>query len=312
MKIVCSNIKIVFSERAWAESVMGRGLGATMVINVKTVLRSSAFALCAIALTSIAQPAPASTLDFGGPALTIGPSPFYSGSPSSNNVINSPSAPSTGSVLTDPTGPNLTANTPWVMNGFVSTTLTNYAVNWFYAGSESGYAITFSAIGLTGGMGPFTENNNNNSCSGSCASSGTTAPVFMGMTTNSLAFTLSWATGSVTNNGSTTDPNPTPGNGIANLIFSFLQPNSGGPGFTLTILPTNWFAFALNDNGSGDDDHDDFVGFGQIIPLLTGQAGTTPIPATLSLFGSVIAGGLALGAWRKRRKRRGKARQLIA
>lgn len=233
--------------------------------------------------------ASANTLDFGGASLVAGIVPFYGSAPSENNVINSPGSPSTGSVLSDPTGPNVGSSTPWVMGGAPTTTLSQYSVNWFYAGSESGYNITFSAPGLAGGTGPYTEADSNNNCIG-CSAHGTISPVFMGTTQNSLAFLLSWASGSASSQA----PN-------ANLIYSYLQPDESGTAFTLTTDPTSWFAFGLNDSGSSDSDYDDFVGFAQIISSPAQGPGEAPLPGSLPLLGT----GLTLGAllFRKRRQR---------
>ncbi len=128
---------------------------------MKTVFAKVALAaLCATALTAVSHPALAATVSITGNMLTIGPNPLYGSAVSSNNVVNSPGAPATGSVLLDTTGPTLTGATPWVMQGGVSANVTgNYAVGWYFTGSESGYNITFSAPGVT----PFTEGNQNNS-----------------------------------------------------------------------------------------------------------------------------------------------------
>ena len=231
--------------------------------------------------------AQANTLDFGGTPLVAGIVPFYGSAPSENNVVNSPGSPSTGSVLTDPTGPNVGSGTPWIMGGAPTTTLSQYSVNWFYAGSESGYNITFSAAGLTGGTGPYTETDSNNNCIG-CSAHGAISPVFMGTTQNSLAFLLSWASGSASSQTS---------NG--NLIYAYLQPDESGAAFTLTTDPTNWFAFGLNDSGSSDSDFDDFVGFAQIISSPAQGPGEAPLPGALPL----LATGLTIGVFLLRRRR---------
>jgi hypothetical protein len=59
--------------------------------------------------------------------------------------------------------------------------------------------------------------------------------------------------------------------------------------------------FGFNDNGAGDDNHDDFVG---ILSLTPGklQPGNTPIPGALPLFGSVLGGGFLFRKLRKRRQ----------
>jgi len=253
--------------------VMTRGVALRVIVGVVFCLTGSVVA-------------EASTLDLGGSAMStrIG---FYGSAVYQNNVVNSAGSPSTGSVLTDPTGPNIGANTPWLAGASPSSTLANYSVNWFYAGSESGYNITFDATGLNGGTGPYTEHNANYNCYGCGAHP--LSPVFMGTTENSLAFSLSWKSGSV--------KSQTPGN---NLIFAYLRPDSTGTHFTLSKDPSDWFVFALNDSGSPDSDYDDFVGFAQVVVPHGPGPGQTPLPAALPLMGTgLLAGGIML---KKRRR----------
>ena len=247
-------------------------------------------ALAALLICGVS--AQASTLDLGGSTLSPARMGFYGSAPSQNNVINSPGSPATGSVLTDPTGPNVGANSPWLSGAAPTTTLATYSVNWFYAGSESGYNITFNAPGLSGGAGPYTESDSNSNCVG-CAPHSVTTPVFMGTTQNSLSFVLSWITGSVGSQN--------PGN---NLIYAYLQPDSTNTNFTLTTNPTDWFVFGLNDSGSPDSDYDDFVGFAQIVQSPGPGPGQTPLPAALPLMATAMLGG---GMLLKRRKRAAKA-----
>jgi hypothetical protein len=251
------------------------------------LIKRSSFVIGLALLLSGAGSAGANTLDFGGAPLLAGSVPFYGSASYENNVINSPGSPSTGSVLFDPTGPNVGSNTPWVMGGALTTTLSQYSVSWFYAGSESGYNITFSAPGLAGGTGPYTESDSNNNCVG-CGAHGVISPVFMGTTQNSLAFLLSWTGGSVSSQTSS-----------ANLIYSYLQPDNAETSFTLTTDPTNWFAFGLNDSGSSDSDYDDFVGFAEIMSSPAQGPGETPLPGSLPL----LATGLSVGALLFRRRR---------
>jgi hypothetical protein len=68
----------------------------------------------------------------------------------------------------------------------------------------------------------------------------------------------------------------------------------------LTDRPTQFVVFGFNDNGFGDDNHDDFVGVMALVP--GGLAGDTPIPGALPLFGSVLGGGLLFRRLRKRNK----------
>jgi len=276
---------------------------------MKTVFAKVALAaLCATALTAVSHTAHAGTVSITGNTLNVGPNPLYGSASGSNNVINSPGAPATGSVLFDPTGPLLTGATPWVMQGGVSSTVSgNYAVNWFFTGSESGFSITFNAPGVT----PFTEGNQNNSAYAGGPPLTNGSYQILGQSLGSGAglidFSLAWNGGgpgnTVSNNGAQT----LPGSGTANLIFSYLDPTTfGNTGFaTLTSTAGDWFAFALNDNGGPDDNHDDFVVFAQVVAC--GERGCappqfTPLPAALPLFGSILGGGFVAGVWRKRRK----------
>jgi hypothetical protein len=279
---------------------------------MKTVFAKVALAaLCATALTAVSQTANAGTVTITGNVLNIGPTPLYGPAVSSDNVVNSPGSPATGSVLLDPTGPNLTASTPWVMQGGVSSNVAGaYTTAFYFTGSESGYNITFSAPGVT----PFTEGNqNNNAYAGGPPLTGPLgAYQLLGTSTGSgpglINFTLTWNGGGPGNTVSNTGTQSLPGDGTANLIFSYLDPSTyASLGLaTLTTTPGDWFAFALNDNGGNDDNHDDFVGFAEVTAC--GEAGCgappgfTPIPAALPLFGSVLGGGFVAGVWRKRRK----------
>ena len=49
-----------------------------------------------------------------------------------------------------------------------------------------------------------------------------------------------------------------------------------------------------------DDNHDDFMGIAQVIA--GNNEGTTPLPGTLPLLGSVLGGGLLFRRFRKRGK----------
>lgn len=247
-------------------------------------------ALCAAVVAAVGHSAQAGTVNISGSALTSAPTPLYGSGIGSNNVINSPSAPATGSGLTDPTGPNLNiATTPWLQTGAVSTSLSDYSVQWFYAGSESGFTISFHSGALN-----YTEQDKNNSFAGAGSIVG---PQLIGTTTGTssvLDFNLTFNSTTVTNGGL----NPAPGQGVANLIYAYLTNVTLGPGGnfltgTLSKDATDWFVFALNDNGGPDDNHDDFVGIGHV-------TATTPIPATLPLLGSVLGGGFIVRKLRRK------------
>ncbi len=266
---------------------------------MKTVAKVAFGALLATALTPIGI-ASASGVNISGVPLTA-PDPLYGTSSGENNVVNAPGFAPTGSTLYDPTGPGINENgtTPWLSTGAVSTDYTNYSVSYFYAGSESGFAITFNAPGITS----FTETDKNNNLTYNNIS-----PTPLGSSIGSgpglLDFSFCWnSCNTVVANSST---NPAPGSGIANLIFSYLTAAGtdkfGNPAFDLTASNdgNNWFVIALNDNGGPDDNHDDMVVFAHVVEL-PGGPNTVPLPGALPLFGSVVGAGLI--ALRKRRKK---------
>ena len=259
--------------------------------------------LCATALTVSGNTVRAATFEIvGGSPLSAGPTPFYGTALSQNNVVNSPGASPTGAAVFDPTGPNLTPDTPWVQGGQLvahtgSSSFTG--ISWFFLGSESGFQVTFHSPALA----DFTEGNQNNS-----AYSGN-PPLTVGFLGSKLnvgsgpiQFSLTWATGSVDN--SALQPNP--GSGVPNLIFSyatFVEPDL----LMLTKSVSDIIIFALNDGGA-DNDHDDFIGAAIVTERADCECAplqaTTPIPGALPLFGGVLGGGLLLHRWRKRRSAR--------
>lgn len=269
--------------------------------------------LCSSALIAFEGVAQAGTVSItGGSALTIGPNPLYSDHQWSNNVINAAGVPATGSILYDPTYPGtgpVNSGTPWLMDSKVSFSgTTGYYVNWYFAGSESGYNITLHAPSIT----PFTEGNQDNNVLGNTWPKLPGGYEYLGQSHyasgDPLSFSLTW--GSPTQTVDNANQQPTPNTGGASLVFSYLN---GSPvtlgGKTYLELQTSansdWFVFALNDSGA-DDNHDDFVGFARISPDTSNAPGPslTPIPAALPLFGSVLGGGIVVGKWRKRRKKK--------
>ena len=275
-----------------------------------TTKRIALLAFCATALIVNFHTANAATFEIiGGSPLSTGPAPLYGNSLPQNNVVNSPYAPPTGAPVFDPSGPNLTGDTPWVQGGQVfAHTCCSPAppgtlvgglshINWFFLGSESSFDITFHSPGLT----DFTEGNQNNSAYGG----GPPLPFgaqFLGqkfVTSGPISFSLTWETGSIDSATSSTGP------GVPNLIFSyaFFEPNPDR--LVLTKSISDIVVFALNDGGT-DHSHDAFVGAALIVEAACdggciAPPAETPIPAALPLFGSVLAGGLLLHRWRKRR-----------
>jgi len=269
----------------------------------RTIKSIALLGLCAIALTVSGNAVTAATFEIvGGAPLSAGPTPFYGSALPQNNVVNSPGASPTGAAVVDPTGPNLTPDTPWVQGGqlVVHTGSSSFTgISWFFLGSESGFQVTFHSPALA----DFTEGNQNNS-----AYSGN-PPLTVGFLGSKLnvgsgpiQFSLTWTTSSVDN--STLQPNP--GSSVPNLIFSyatFVEPDL----LMLTKSVSDIIIFALNDGGA-DNDHDDFIGAAIVTERADCecalQQATTPIPGALPLFGSVLGGGLLLHRWRKRRSAR--------
>ena len=255
--------------------------------------------LCATALTVSGNTAKAATFEIvGGAPLSAGPTPFYGSTLPRNNVVNSPGASPTGAAVFDPTGPNLTPDTPWVQGGqLVSHTGSSSftGISWFFLGSESGFEVTFHSPALA----DFTEGNQNNSAySGSSPLTVGVLGSILNAGSGPIQFSLTWATGSIDNSAL----QPSPGSGVPSLIFSyatFVEPDL----LVLTKSASDIIVFALNDGGAGSD-HDDFVGAAIITERADCECAdpqATPIPAALPLFGSVLGGGLLLHRWRKRR-----------
>ena len=122
--------------------------------------------LCATAVTVSGNIVKAATFDIvGGAPLSAGPTPLYGSALPQNNVVNSPGAPPTGALVFDPTGPNVTSDTPWVQGGQLFANFFSGAgsiparISWVFLGSESGFDITLHVPGLA----DFTEGNQNNS-----------------------------------------------------------------------------------------------------------------------------------------------------
>jgi hypothetical protein len=243
----------------------------------------------------------------------------YNSDVSSNNVINAPGAPTTGSTVFD--GSNASAwigstqSAPSVLSVTGLNANQSYIIQWAYIGSEAAnqnlFQITNSGAIVIATSVPsvgFVADNRNNNC---CASVnpapivniGATIYVNTGATTSIPGFSIRDSiTGMSVTNGTT---NPSPNIGAANLIFAYLTPdidaahNAAGIFWDLTTTPTNTIVFGFNDNGASDDDHDDFMG---IATIIAGSTVATPIPGALPLFGSALGGAIALLRWRKKRR----------
>jgi hypothetical protein len=189
-----------------------------------------------------------------------------------------------------------------------------YTIQWTYIGSEASNQNVFSisAAGATvaaNGAVPFSADNRNNSCCGGInplptANTGATAYNNGAATVSTPGFTVTDNTtgASTTNNGAST--NPIPNSGSANLIFAYLTPGTHGFQWDITTTQTNEIVFGFNDNGSGDDDHDDFMGLAAILGGSSCECDVspTPIPGALALFGTAMGGTIGLLRWRRKRK----------
>jgi hypothetical protein len=243
----------------------------------------------------------------------------YSSDSGSNNVINAPGAPTTGSTVFD--GSNTSAwigstqSAPAVLSVTGLNVNQSYIIQWAYIGSEAANQNLFQVtntgaivIATSVPSAGFVADNRNNNC---CASLNPAPTVNIGATVyenTSVAPSIPgfsiWdtITGKSVTNGTA---NPAPNLGAANLIFAYLTPDTdpahtaAGIFWDLTTTPTNTIVFGFNDNGAGDDDHDDFVG---IATIIAGSTVTTPIPGALPLFGSALGGVMGLLAWRKKRR----------
>ncbi len=296
-----------------------------MSIAVRKVVLAALSTTLLVGICTTAQAAVLFDIVGGGPV----PSFNYGTPAGDSNVVNAAGVAPTGSTVFDPgAGPAVGGEAPngpaWVGSTASSTAVLSvsgltagqgYTVGWTYIGNEAVNTNNFNVVnsptatiannGVPAG-GQNGDNRNNN-----CCNSVNPAPViFIGSTlynngTNTIStpgFKLTDLTsgGSVTNNG-VAGSNPAPNGGASNLIFAYLTPDNGahaGIQWDLTTTPTNTVIFGFNDNGSGDDNHDDWVGIAQILP--GGLQNTTPIPGALPLFGGGFAGLFGLLRWRRK------------
>jgi len=302
-------------------------------------MRTKTVALAALctALTAVGSHAAVLFDIQGGGAV---PTFNYGTDQGDNNVVNAAGVTPTGSTVYDPTavgGAAGGAGSPWVgsvagSTAFVSVSGLNagqqYVISWQYIGSESLNAGTFSvnapgnntstATVALGSISPFSGDNRNNNCC-TWGLSGTNPQIVSNLgavlynnattTISTPGFTLKdVATGTIVSNTGVAGSNPVPNSGSANLIFAYLTPHVGSPQdsviWDLTTNQTNTIVFGFNDDGSRDNDHDDWMGIASILGGGGCQcdAVATPIPGTLPLLGSAIAGALGLLRWRRKRK----------
>jgi hypothetical protein len=201
----------------------------------------------------------------------------------------------------------------WLAGGSVFSTVDSYLIDWYFNGAESGDKITFSAPSLTtnGSIGPVTFNEydqNNRHRSGydpGWWSFGVDGVI--GQTTGAgdgdpIKFTVYDGTKGGVENGVN---NQKPGKyATPSLIFSYVDPiyNSKDElkGWKLTLEKTDWFAFAFDDPGSKDNDHDDYIGVAYVREYKPPPS-PVPIPGALPLMGTVLGGGFFIRKWRTRR-----------
>ena len=246
-------------------------------------LTTAAFG-ASLALVAFSEQADAVGVSISG--VIVGNAAGYGTAISNNNVINDPNSGTPNSGLSDTTGGATTIGTDGTNtnHAVVSTTYALYTVTWYLAGAESGFVNTFTAPGVT-----FNEADQNNNLS----LSNQPGPILEGTSTNqtasTLIFTLSDNNGDSVTNGT---GNPAQGNGVASMVFSFLSDPSNLGVWSLQAAASDWFMIGFNDNGGGDDNHDDIMVVGHVTPV--------PLPAALPLFGAGL-GFLGLLARRRRR-----------
>jgi hypothetical protein len=300
---------------------------------MNTVVKKFALAaLCTTALTTLSQTSQAATtFDIVGGGFT---SFNYSSNPGDNNVINAASTPVTGSTVYDPNttpvleGVQMVQQTNNVWHASTGSSLANtavlsvsglaanqgYTISWTYIGNEAANLNVFSVTQPTNNTSTATivansatgtaGNNSNSSC---CGGINPTSPTPMGLTVynnganpiSTPGFTVKdVSTGTFVSNTGVAGSNPVPNGGQANLIFAYLTTGTHGFQWDLTTTATNTIVFGFNDDGSGDDNHDDFMA---IATVTAGGLEGTPIPGALPLFGTVLGGGLLARRLRKRK-----------
>lgn len=186
---------------------------------------------------------------------------------SNNNVINS------GTSGLSAGGSDAWFNT--ADGEFLSATAPSLTLRWYFVGAESGNTNTLKTG--NGGVDTivFAESNENNNL----LSGPTPGPSFLGSYVQTASGLVDMrfffgSTALVSNNGVT---QAAPG-----ILFAYVT-GSLATGWTYSSTPTDQVAFGLNDNftgTAGDDNHDDWMGVVQAVP----------VPAAAWLLAPALAG----------------------
>lgn len=196
-----------------------------------------------------------------------------------NTTISLGTAVSDNNVINSATSGLSAADTDvWFNTGdaeFLSTTAPNLTLNWYFVGAESG---NDSNILKTGNGGAdtivFAESNENDNIAGGL----NPGPSFLGSYVQTAAGLVDmrffFNTTALVSNGTA---QAAPG-----ILFAYVT-GSLATGWTYSSTPTDQVAFGLNDNNTGtanDDNHDDWMGVVQAVP----------VPAAVWLLAPAIAG----------------------
>lgn len=269
------------------------------------VLQSLLLSCACLALPAIAN---ADTVTVTGAAFGTNGVPAFPGygtGINNNNVVNSPA-----SGLVD-----VNNGTTWravgddpVTPAQVTSNIAGGLIDWYFVGAESGGVSTLTVPGLGG----FThsENNENNNIGGPA-----TGPQYLGTTANPggvIPFSLSAPfSGLATAANGANNRTPQGQTGVSSMVFSYVNVTAWnattGTAFGWELVDFNgctpncdWFAFAFDDAGSSNDNHDDYIGIARV--YADGAPDPTPLPAALPLMATVLGGGYLLSKWRRRRR----------
>jgi hypothetical protein len=167
----------------------------------------------------------------------------------------------------------------WRIGGNVLSNVSNYAIDWYFNGAESGDQIYFAS-----GLVNRTEHDENNR-----TGNNNHGFQFLGTTIGAgAALPLPFTLTDLTTGGAGT------------IALAFVEPKYRGHslvGWKITQKLTDWFVFGFNDSGSSDHDYDDYVGIGHLRALP--PPAPTPLPGALPLMASALGSGFLLARWRR-------------